>query len=406
MPPDPESIEAVATELGVDPSFVEKDWYAIRLVATVAGVREGDLKLVFSDGTSLSKGYGLIRRFSEDLDFRVLLPEAGVQRPARQRYRSAVIEAIRAGDDWMLPDDGVEAGNESRFFRCHVGYPTTSAVAPTLRPELRLEVTFSRPALVPEDRSLRSFVAEARREHPEVPRIGCVVPAETAADKISALAWRVLDPIAGQDPALIRHVHDVAVLEPHAVKHADFPELLQESLMADAVRGTPDPHPAGWTPPSASLLRSTSFPIETMQPSTRSSSAPCATATRTTLRHTGMPSRPSGVSECACLDCGLEQVAARVAQGSETAQRPAMRGHSSTVTSVGGNWCREPLSPCWPYYRPRPGRGHRRRRHRCDGLGATWRDDSALGGGFAIRAVGFVAISARRFPHAGTDRRA
>lgn len=245
---DPESIGAVATELGVDPSFVEKDWHAIRLVATVAGVREGDLELVFSGGTSLSKGYGLIRRFSEDLDFRVLLPEAGVQRSACRRYRSAVIEAIRAGDDWTLPDEGVEAGNESRFFRCHVGYPTTTAVAPILRSELRLEVTFSRPALAPEHRSLRSFVAEARREHPEVPRIGCVVPAETAADKISALAWRVLDPIARQDPALVRHVHDVAVLEPHVVKHADFPELLRESLMADAVRGTPGPHPAGWTP--------------------------------------------------------------------------------------------------------------------------------------------------------------
>ena len=163
MPPDPESIGAVATELGVDPSFVEKDWHAIRLVATVAGVREGDLELVFSGGTSLSKGYGLIRRFSEDLDFRVLLPEAGVQRSARRRYRSAVIEAIRAGDDWTLPDEGVEAGNESRFFRCHVGYPTTTAVAPILRSELRLEVTFSRPALAPEHRSLRSFVAEARR---------------------------------------------------------------------------------------------------------------------------------------------------------------------------------------------------------------------------------------------------
>lgn len=87
----------VATELGVDPSFVEKDWHAIRLVATVAGVREGDLALVFSGGTSLSKGYGLIRRFSEDLDFRVLLPEPASSDPlvaaieARSLRRSAPV---------------------------------------------------------------------------------------------------------------------------------------------------------------------------------------------------------------------------------------------------------------------------------------------------------------------------
>ena len=248
MLPDRELIEAIATDLAVDPSFVEKDWHAIRLVATVAGVREGDLTPIFSGGTSLSKGYGLIRRFSEDLDFKILFPEAGVGRSARRSYRSAVIEAIRAGDDWTLPDEGVEPGNESRFFRCHVGYPTSSAVAPALRPSLQLEMTFARPVLEPEDRSLRSFVAEARREHPEVPRIGCVAPAETAADKISALTWRILDRKARQDPTLIRHVYDVAVLEPHAVEHEDFPELLRELLSADVRRGAVASDLLGSTP--------------------------------------------------------------------------------------------------------------------------------------------------------------
>ena len=70
MPPEPELIEAIATDLGVDPSFVEKDWYAIRLVATIINVKQDNLTLVFSGGTSLSKGYSLIRRFSEDLDFK------------------------------------------------------------------------------------------------------------------------------------------------------------------------------------------------------------------------------------------------------------------------------------------------------------------------------------------------
>ena len=248
MLPDPELIEAIATDLGVDPSFVEKDWYAVRLVATVAGVREGNLTPVFSGGTSLSKGYGLIRRFSEDLDFKILHPEVGVARPARRSYRNAIVEAIRAGDDWTLPDDCVVPGNESRFFRCCVGYPTTAAIASALRPVLQLEMTFARPVLEPEDRSLRSFVAEARREHPEVPRIGCVAPAETAADKISALTWRILDLNASQDPTLIRHVYDVAVLEPYAVEHEEFPELLRELLIADAKRGAPHSDLLGRTP--------------------------------------------------------------------------------------------------------------------------------------------------------------
>ena len=40
---------------------------------------------------------------------------------------------------------------------------------------------------------LWSFVAQARNEEPEVARVACVAPAETAADKLSALTWRVLE---------------------------------------------------------------------------------------------------------------------------------------------------------------------------------------------------------------------
>ena len=248
MPPGPELIEAVATDLGVHPSFVEKDWYAIRLIATVVNIQHGSLTPVFSGGTSLSKGYGLIRRFSEDLDFKVLLPETGIGRNACRNYRSTVVEAIRADGTWTLPDDGVEAGNESRFFCCHVRYPTTFDVATALRSELKLELTLRRPEFAPEDRSLRSFVAEARQEHPEVPQISCVAPAETAADKISALTWRVLDQSARWDRTLVRHVHDVAFLEPHAMEHEGFPELLRQLLNADATRGTLPPDQPEMTP--------------------------------------------------------------------------------------------------------------------------------------------------------------
>lgn len=248
MPPDPDLIEAVATDLGVDPSFVEKDWYAIRLVATIINVRQNDLALVFSGGTSLSKGYGLIRRFSEDLDFKVRLPQAGTTRPARRNYRRAVVAAIRAENDWTLSDEDVVVMDASRFFRCQVGYPTTFAVAPALRPGLKLDVTFRSPELAPEVRLLRSFIAEARGDPPEVPGIGCVTPVETAADKISALTWRVLDQRTRNDRTLVRHVHDLAALEPRAMAHEEFPELLRRLLGDDATRGATNPGLDALTP--------------------------------------------------------------------------------------------------------------------------------------------------------------
>lgn len=248
MPPEPELIEAIATDLGVDPSFVEKDWYAIRLVAAIINIRQENPTLVFSGGTSLSKGYGLIQRFSEDLDFKVLLPEARLTRPARRDYRRGIVEAIRAENDWTLEDDDVEVRNDHRFFRCQIAYPTRFNVLPALRPRLQLEVTFASPALAPEECSLRSFVADARQEQAEVPQINCVAPAETAADKISALTWRVLDQRTRNDPTLIRHVYDLAALEPLAAAHQGFPGLLRRLLDADATRGATNPDLEALTP--------------------------------------------------------------------------------------------------------------------------------------------------------------
>lgn len=69
-------IQDISLELGVDPSFIEKDWYAVQLLVLLSEFQGGrDVKIVFSGGTSLSKGYGLIKRFSEDLDFILTVSE-------------------------------------------------------------------------------------------------------------------------------------------------------------------------------------------------------------------------------------------------------------------------------------------------------------------------------------------
>jgi predicted nucleotidyltransferase component of viral defense system len=241
-PPDRELIEAIAADLGVDPSFVEKDWHAMRLVAVVAGVTEADITPVFSGGTSLSKGYGLIQRFSEDLDFKTKLPDGGLKRSGRQTYRGRVIKAIRQEGSWSVPDEGIESRNESRFFTCRIDY--TPAFEPTaaLRPHVKLEMTFTPPALDTETRPVQSFVAQARDTGPEVGGIACVSPAETAADKLSALTWRVLTRERGSardDPTLIRHLHDLAALEGQALAEPGFPGLLRNLLDQDARRGAP-----------------------------------------------------------------------------------------------------------------------------------------------------------------------
>lgn len=222
----------------------------MRLVAVLAGMEQGGLRPVFSGGTSLSKAYGLIQRFSEDLDFKFVLPGDDIGRAGRRRYRDHVIETIQAVGDWGIEGD-IQSRNESRFFSISLSYPASFSFAAALRPHIKLDINLLQPALPPEERPLRSFVAEARGDDPEVPAILCVLPAETAADKFSALSRHILTrrrDAEGDDATFIRHLHDLAALETLASEHPGFPDLLRRLLTDEAARGGVSPEIAALDP--------------------------------------------------------------------------------------------------------------------------------------------------------------
>lgn len=61
--------EATADRFDTLPNYVEKDfWVCLVLDALYNRLPEGHPRLLFKGGTALSKAFGLIRRFSEDID--------------------------------------------------------------------------------------------------------------------------------------------------------------------------------------------------------------------------------------------------------------------------------------------------------------------------------------------------
>ncbi|NCB02918.1 MAG: nucleotidyl transferase AbiEii/AbiGii toxin family protein, partial [Spirochaetia bacterium] len=74
-------------------------------------------------------------------------------------------------------------------------------------------------------RRIRSIVAELSKDEAET-HIACISPIETAADKISALTWRVAirDRLSKKDdPTIIRHLHDLSALKEVISEHTkDF----------------------------------------------------------------------------------------------------------------------------------------------------------------------------------------
>ena len=91
-----------ATRLGTSVQNVEKDfWVCWTLDALYNGLPTGGPRLLFKGGTSLSKGHGLISRFSEDIDITVFREDLHQSATVEQleklgtKARSRKLDAIR-----------------------------------------------------------------------------------------------------------------------------------------------------------------------------------------------------------------------------------------------------------------------------------------------------------------------
>jgi hypothetical protein len=238
---DKNLIERIAGALGTRPGLIEKDWHVVRALGVLSMMEHQDIRPVFSGGTSLAKGWGLIKRFSEDIDFKVAMPPGKTKaegRRLRSSYREEVL-ALLTSNDFDLAEKPL-VGNESQFFSVGLAYPSRFKAGQGLRPHIRVEMSFHAPALMPIDRPISSIIALAGKEPPEVAAFPCVDPVETAADKLSTLAWRVCARERGSandDPTIIRHLHDLAALESHIRGESEFPALARQTVEDDSGRG-------------------------------------------------------------------------------------------------------------------------------------------------------------------------
>lgn len=232
--PDPQLIQDLSVELGVDPSFIEKDFYATRLIEILGQLKYPSVDFVFSGGTCLSKAHKLIQRFSEDVDFKII-PKRNLTKAEKKAIREDVLNVVRNQNEWSLIEDSIEKADGSNYFGCLIQYERRFNVSEALRPELKLEAVFSVLTFPAEQKPISSLLNEALRI-PSVCSVLCVNPLETAADKLSALVWRMITrstSISDYDPATIRHLHDLAALKDSAILSTDFAPLARLTIESD-----------------------------------------------------------------------------------------------------------------------------------------------------------------------------
>jgi hypothetical protein len=238
--PDKQIIEEAASELEINPAFVEKDWYVTQVIKLISSFSFEDFTMIFSGGTALAKAHDLLKRFSEDIDFRIIGPSlADLSQNGQKAKLSKLKNSIFAYLKKYFPrlqDEHLTGRNANRFFAIDLVYPTQFDHAAALRPHILLEFTVSAPSLPGIKLPVSSFIATVAGNSPEVKEIECINPVESAADKMSAFAWRTVDRQRGgeeDDPTIVRHLHDLCLLYPQAIAHKQFKKMVLETLQQD-----------------------------------------------------------------------------------------------------------------------------------------------------------------------------
>ena len=80
----PVLIRNTGGDLGIDVALIEKDYWIMHCLYSLQQIK---FSFEFKGGTSLSKGYSIIDRFSEDIDIRIE-PPAEQNVPSIQGNRS------------------------------------------------------------------------------------------------------------------------------------------------------------------------------------------------------------------------------------------------------------------------------------------------------------------------------
>jgi hypothetical protein len=138
---------------------VEKDYYITEILRIVAAQLGG--KAMFKGGTSLSKGWGLISRFSEDIDLFVNLdsfePRPGKNKMDRNLKQLSAAVAEHPALEW-LKDEGRTIGGRGR--EDYFAYRSRFGQLPGIRPVVRLEPGIQSGALPTERLPISSLVAQ------------------------------------------------------------------------------------------------------------------------------------------------------------------------------------------------------------------------------------------------------
>ncbi|MGH9897678.1 MAG: nucleotidyl transferase AbiEii/AbiGii toxin family protein, partial [Pyrinomonadaceae bacterium] len=156
-------IEAVArVKNNLPPAIIEKDYYVIRALHALQDAISG--QFIFKGGTSLSKGWNLLERFSEDVDllFRTRQNSSAISKAELNRRMKSAQHIVERTMGFTLESEFSDKGTHRKSrFTYRQNFPTASVLSNAVLLEMG-----TRGGDNPSTRrSVQSFIAEYAAAH-------------------------------------------------------------------------------------------------------------------------------------------------------------------------------------------------------------------------------------------------
>lgn len=237
-----ELITATKTHIGLNDFTIEKDFYITKALQILSAIEDEHFHLIFAGGTCLAKGYRLIDRMSEDVDFKFQKKAtcAGLSKnqylKALKKLRNNIVETLEK-TNFSLGE--IVARNEGQYLRIELKYTSAFPVGVLLRPYLLLEFTASEIRLATQKLTITTLIQDTLGDvfNFEPCILSCISVEETAAEKWVGLTRRIAAIARGyfpDDETLIRHVYDLSSIVTANKLGKAFPELASDIITIDA----------------------------------------------------------------------------------------------------------------------------------------------------------------------------
>lgn len=209
-------------------AIVEKDYYVTMILKLLAQVEPG---CVFKGGTSLSKCYHVIDRFSEDIDIAF---SNTLTQGQRKKLKNNIIANISKELD--LPIVNWNETKSRRDYNCYIfDYkPIEGTTEKNLFSGVKMEVALGTVAFPTEKMLVDSYIYQyLSKENMDIVREFGIEPFEmtlqslerTFADKVFAICDYYME---GKVNRHSRHIYDLYMLLPKLILDDDYRELVAE----------------------------------------------------------------------------------------------------------------------------------------------------------------------------------